>query len=124
MGENELKESLKKKVMSRENYTAVGALEELRIMELTEAPNSILKNSDFRSGNWKNANLQNFDLRNTNLSSVNLKNSNLVGANLRGSIILKKDESQKNSFDLMKKKFEECRGMRGCILPHGKFYNG
>eukprot|EP00477_Mikrocytos_mackini_P001716 GAHX01001855.1.p1 GENE.GAHX01001855.1~~GAHX01001855.1.p1 ORF type:complete len:252 (-),score=42.58 GAHX01001855.1:51-767(-) len=126
----EEEELLLKKLKSREHRTAINALEELRVLGLCEAPNSILKGEVFLYANWESANLYKCDLSFADLSRVNLLEADLVGANLKGAILVGFEKNERNSMSRLEikeaviEKLSGVKTMHGCILPNGKLYNG
>jgi hypothetical protein len=104
-----IRQQLIRRCHSRHNFTALAAVEELRIMGDLE--NGILAGLSLRGSNWQDCNLYRADLRGCDLTNVNFFRADLVLARLEGAKI---SDEQLASADIM----------HGAILPNGSRYDG
>lgn len=104
-----IREQLVRRAHSRHNFTALAAVEELRVMG--ELEKGILSGRSLRGSNWQDCNLYKADLRGVDLTNANLFRADLVLANLQGARIT---DEQLASADIM----------HGAIMPDGSRYDG
>lgn len=104
-----LKEQLIRKMQSRDNTTAMQAVEELRA--LGWLMDGTLRGKNLRGAHLKDVNLYEADLRDCDLINANLVGADLYGANLEGA---KVEDTQLAS----------SMAMRWAIMPDGTRYDG
>lgn len=104
-----IRQQLIRRCHSRHNFTALAAVEELRIMG--ELEKGILAGLSLRGSNWQDCNLYRADLRNSDLTNINFFRADLVLANLAGA---KVSHEQLASADIM----------HGATMPDGSLYDG
>lgn len=104
-----VRDQLVRRAHSRDNRTALAAIEEMRVLGHLE--DGSLAHQELRGSNWENANLYMADLRGTDLTNARLYKADFVKANLTGAIV---SDEQLAATDIM----------FGATLPDGNRYDG
>jgi len=100
---------LVRRVHSRDNRTALSAVEELRVLGHLE--DGTLAGLELRGSNWQDANMYQANLKGTDLIRANLFKADFVLANLEDAQVV---DEQLASTDTM----------HGAIMPDGRKYDG
>lgn len=104
-----IREQLVRKMQSRDNKTALQAVEELRVLKYLM--DGTLQDEDLRGAALENANLYQADLRRADLINANLRNADLYGANLDGAQVTIEQLALTST-------------MRWATMPDGSRYDG
>lgn len=104
-----IRDQLIRKMQSRDNQTALQAVEELRV--LGHLGDGSLKETDLRGADLQDANLYQVNVQDADLRNAILYNADLYDANLKGANVT--DEQ------LM-----QCKTLRWAIMPDGNRYDG
>jgi hypothetical protein len=104
-----IREQLVRKMQSRDNKTALQAVEELRVLKYLM--DGTLQGEDMRGAALENANLYQADLRRADLTNANLRNADLYGANLEEATVTTEQLALTST-------------MRWATMPDGSRYDG
>lgn len=104
-----IRDQLIRKMQSRENLTALQAVEELRV--LGHLADGSLKEQDLRGAHLQDANLYQVNVEDADLRNAILYNADLYDANLKGA-------------NVTNEQLMTCKTLRWAIMPDGNRYDG